>query len=104
MAYDPAIEGVAEGTGTANPTYDDDLASELQGAAQALAAALLLVAAGHAAGLQVDTHQCTAALVDAPARAVRCALRAFPVEVEPAQQDGAQSRARGLPVPVVEAA
>eukprot|EP00969_Alexandrium_andersonii_P125193 5533987-Alexandrium_andersonii.AAC.1 len=62
MAYDPVIEGVAEGAGAANPTYVDDLAAELQGAAQALAAALLLVAASRAAGLQVDAHQCTAAL------------------------------------------
>eukprot|EP00969_Alexandrium_andersonii_P148964 6586580-Alexandrium_andersonii.AAC.1 len=60
MAYDPVIAGVAEGTGAANPTYVDDLAAGLQGVAQTLAAALLLVAASHAAGLQVDTHQCAA--------------------------------------------
>eukprot|EP00969_Alexandrium_andersonii_P000929 41355-Alexandrium_andersonii.AAC.1 len=65
MGYDPVIEGVAEGAGAANPTYVGDLAAALRGAAQALAVALLLVAASHAAGFQVDAHQCTAAAVDA---------------------------------------
>eukprot|EP00969_Alexandrium_andersonii_P065243 2873447-Alexandrium_andersonii.AAC.1 len=52
MAYDPVIEGVAEGAGSANPTYVDDLAAAIRGAAQALAVAPLPVVASHAAGLQ----------------------------------------------------
>eukprot|EP00969_Alexandrium_andersonii_P184981 8172136-Alexandrium_andersonii.AAC.1 len=58
MAYDPIIVGVAQGTGSANPTFVDDMSAEVEGPAQTMAVALLLLAASHVAGLHVETHTC----------------------------------------------
>eukprot|EP00969_Alexandrium_andersonii_P118817 5253569-Alexandrium_andersonii.AAC.1 len=68
MAYDPIITAVAQGTGSSNPTFADDMSAEVQGPAQTLAVALLLVAARHAAGLHVETHTCYGVRVHAVER------------------------------------
>eukprot|EP00969_Alexandrium_andersonii_P147985 6542306-Alexandrium_andersonii.AAC.1 len=58
MAYDPIIVGVAQGTGSADPTFVDDMSAEVEGPAQTMAVARLLLATSHVAGLHVETHTC----------------------------------------------
>eukprot|EP00975_Prorocentrum_lima_P036275 7632058-Prorocentrum_lima.AAC.1 len=58
MAYDPLIEAMEAATGTAAPTYMDDLASLVTGAADALAAETILVRLSTSMGLKVEAHKC----------------------------------------------
>eukprot|EP00969_Alexandrium_andersonii_P025701 1122168-Alexandrium_andersonii.AAC.1 len=51
----------------------------------------------------MDTHRCAAVRVDASAREVRFALRAFPVEVVASSDNPRHASVRGLPAPVVGA-
>eukprot|EP00972_Heterocapsa_arctica_P095344 14061691-Heterocapsa_arctica.AAC.1 len=59
LGYDPIIFALEQATSTEPPTYVDDLAGLVWGPAHALRAELFLLAAGHLAGLVVDTHTCS---------------------------------------------
>eukprot|EP00969_Alexandrium_andersonii_P299414 13237630-Alexandrium_andersonii.AAC.1 len=59
------------------------MSAEVEGPAQTMAAALLLLAASHVAGLHVETHTCQDVRVCATERLVRHATRAFPVHIGP---------------------
>ena len=58
IGYDPIVEGLEKAVACDTPTYVDDLAANTTGPTQTSRAAWCLLAAGHAAGLQADTHTC----------------------------------------------
>ena len=58
MGYDPLIQAAADITGSAAPTYVDDLAALLASAEQALRVAIALPWLAKVAGLLVETHSC----------------------------------------------
>lgn len=59
LAYDPLVLSVADGASARCHTYVDDLCGPAVGPAHANRLLILLTAAGHAAGLRMDMHQCS---------------------------------------------
>ena len=75
--YDPIIAIVATVIGIGVPTYVDDAAALVTGPAQTVLVCILLLAAGHAAGLLAEVHTC--AWVEGPPvpREIKAVLAAF---------------------------
>ena len=59
LAYDPIIYAIATASSTRCPTRVDDLNALTIGPGQTMAAALMVIACGFAAGLSADMHHCT---------------------------------------------
>ena len=81
LGYDPIISAVFEATGVKPPTYVDDLSALVWGPEQALAVEIFIMAAGHAAGLQIDAHTCSSFHADSGIDEAKRILRALPVKI-----------------------
>ena len=81
LGYDPIIFAVHEATGVRPPTYVDDLSALVWGPEQALAVEIFVMAAGHAAGLQIDARTCSPFHAHNGIGTARRILRALPVRV-----------------------
>ena len=83
MGYDPIISAVSDTVRAPTPTFVDDLAAHVLGAAQAVALQLFLIATGAIAGLLARCHTCRWVEVDALPHDVCAALRRFPLDIHP---------------------
>ena len=70
LAYDPMIWAARCAAGAASPTFVDDLAALVMGAAHVLVAQFVLIVAGHAAGPLTEPHVCSGAGFDVDLSAV----------------------------------
>ena len=93
MAFDPVVEIVGTTVGVRRPTYVDDMMCLTDGAERTVKAFVVLLFAGHAAGLLVRVHACRWLRIETPTPSVRALLADLPVEV--AWDDGA-ALVRGL--------
>ncbi|MFM7988335.1 MAG: reverse transcriptase domain-containing protein, partial [Candidatus Fonsibacter sp.] len=66
MAYDPIVHGLRAAVGVVAPIFVDDLAALVWGPRQAARVQAFLLAAGHCAGLLMESHDCGAVVI-APA-------------------------------------
>ncbi len=81
LGYDPIIHVTSRASGAPTPTYVDDLAALLAGAAQALRASFALMFAGQAAGLIITGHGCEALRLTSPSPAHLALLHDLPVAI-----------------------
>ena len=93
MAYDPIVEYVAKSLGIDCPTFVDDLAANCKRVGQTLLAQLLLIAAGRAAGLLTETHECAWVMLDSIRPEAAAALAHLGADV----QEGDGIVIKGLP-------
>ena len=81
FGYDPIIFAVHEATGVKPPTYVDDLSALVWGPEQTLAVEIIVMAAGHAAGVRIDAHSCSTFHACSGIDTAREVLGAMPVAV-----------------------
>ncbi len=58
IGYDPVVWALSQIIGRRCPTYVDDLAALLAGPRETALASVSILAAGHCAGLRIETHSC----------------------------------------------
>ena len=79
----PSSMPIRAATNARCPTYVDDLNALTIGPGQTMAAALMVIACGFAAGLSADMHQCTTLAFPSCGKQAARILAAFPVHVMP---------------------
>ena len=87
MGYDPVFTAIAVATGTRVPSYVDDGAILARGPRQVVAASIVLIIAGHCAGLLAEAHGCRWLESRGESSAAAAAAACFPV-VMGTSQDG----------------